>query len=150
VCDDCPSVLIINPNPVIAVEVIGLTPILPVIDVTPVVEMPDSVNVTKLAAPPSPGSTGPSATVAVKFAVIFLFAFMVTVNGFTEPEASPLHDENTKPAFGVAVSCTVVPKLYVAWVGFLVTVPFTAVTFKVNVFIAKLATNVLLAFNGKV
>jgi len=36
----------INPNPVIYVAAAGLIPILPVIAVTPVVEIPDSDNIT--------------------------------------------------------------------------------------------------------
>jgi hypothetical protein len=40
----------INPNPVIAVAAIGLTPILPVMAVVPVVEIPDFARITKSAA----------------------------------------------------------------------------------------------------
>lgn len=42
----------VNPNPVIAVLPIGLTPIFPVIEVAPVVEIPDFVKITKLPAEP--------------------------------------------------------------------------------------------------
>ena len=42
----------INPKPVMAVLAIGLTPILPTIDVVPVVEIPDCVNTAKLPAVP--------------------------------------------------------------------------------------------------
>jgi hypothetical protein len=38
----------INPNPVIAVLLIGLTPILPTTEVVPVVEMPDFDRIAKL------------------------------------------------------------------------------------------------------
>ena len=49
-CDDWLSVFIIKPKPVIAVPAIGLTPILPVMEVTPVVEMPVSDKIVKSAA----------------------------------------------------------------------------------------------------
>ena len=44
-----------------------------------------------------------------KLAVMFLFAFIVTVSGFVRPEASPLQPVNPQPAVGVAVNCTVEP-----------------------------------------
>ena len=43
----------ISPNPVIALSLIGLTPISPVIEVVPVVEIPDFARITKLPADPS-------------------------------------------------------------------------------------------------
>jgi hypothetical protein len=42
-----------------------------------------------------------------KFALIFLFAFSVTVAGFVELVRSPLQPVNVNPAFGVAVTVTV-------------------------------------------
>jgi hypothetical protein len=47
---------LVNPNPVIAVLAIGLTPIFPTIEVVPVVEIPDFARITKL--PADPRSTG--------------------------------------------------------------------------------------------
>jgi len=97
-----------------------------------------------------PKSTiGPEGGIAVKVAVIFLFAFIVTVNGFIEPLASPLHEVKVKPAFGVAVSCTLAPLEYDSRLGFLVTVPLFPDAFKVNVLTGinvKLAVIFLFAF----
>ena len=55
---------IINPKPVIPVAAIGLTPISPVIEVDPVVEIPDFVRITKLPADPRFTVAGPAANVA--------------------------------------------------------------------------------------
>ena len=40
---------------------------------------------------------------------MFLFAVMLNVSGFVVPVVSPLQPANWKPAFGVAVSVTLVP-----------------------------------------
>src|ERR1035437_6774158 len=96
------STVYINPvtsgqlNPVIAAPVIGYAPIFPVIADVGTLVIPASDSITKLPAPPRSTTPTPptGGAFAVKFAVIFLFAFMVTVNGFVEPVASPLHDVN--------------------------------------------------------
>ncbi len=49
------------------------------------------------------GAEGP------KFAVIFMFEFNATVNGFVDPEASPDQFTKDPPLFGVAVRVTFVP-----------------------------------------
>ena len=54
----------INPNPVMAVLSIGLTPILPTIEVVPVVETPDFARITKLPAVPRFTAAGPAALTA--------------------------------------------------------------------------------------
>ena len=56
--------------------------------------MVEPASIANGAAQPRSIANGPAGgiTPAVKFAVIFLFAFMVTVNGFDEPVASTLHD----------------------------------------------------------
>jgi len=43
---------------------------------------------------------------------------MFTVNGTADPEASPLHEVNVYPAFGVGVRTTFAPLTYVNWSGF--------------------------------
>ncbi|MOA50552.1 hypothetical protein D3C78_1735810 [compost metagenome] len=86
----------INPKPVIAVAAAGLTPMLPVTEVTPVVDIPDFVNMEKSPAPPrfiAPGPI-PTAGIAAKLAVIFLFEVMLIVNGLVEPVASTLQPVN--------------------------------------------------------
>ncbi len=47
--------------------------------------------------------------VGVKFAVMFLFPFIVTVTGLDEPLTSPLQFENTYPLAGFAVSVAELP-----------------------------------------
>jgi hypothetical protein len=82
----------INEKPVMAVAVAGLTPILPVMEVTPVVEIPVFDRMLKSPDVPRFTIPGPVPNGAVKFAVIFLFEFIFNVNGLTEPEASPPHE----------------------------------------------------------
>jgi len=56
---------IVNPNPVMAVAAIGLTPISPVIKVDPVVDIPDFAKMTKLPADPRFTAAGPAASVTL-------------------------------------------------------------------------------------
>jgi hypothetical protein len=58
---------------------------------------------------------------------------MVIEVGFVLPDRFPVQELNTHPAFAAAVNCTTVPYGYVAWFGFLVTVPDPPrVTLRVN------------------
>ena len=45
-------------------------------------------------------------------AVTEIFEDILMLRGLIEPLALPVHDENSKPAFGTAVSKTFVPGLY--------------------------------------
>jgi hypothetical protein len=54
-----PEECIINPNPVMYVAAAGLTPISPVIEVVPVVEIPVFARITKLPAVPRDTGAGP-------------------------------------------------------------------------------------------
>jgi hypothetical protein len=47
--------------------------------------------------------------IAVKFAVVLLFPFMVTVTGFVAPVTSPVQLLNMYPELGVAVRITCAP-----------------------------------------
>jgi hypothetical protein len=70
---------IVNPNPVIAVAAIGLTPISPTIEVVPVVEIPDFARITKLPADPrSTGARGAALVTLVDIAVITISAAIST------------------------------------------------------------------------
>jgi len=44
---------------------------------------------------------------------MLLFPFIVTVNGFVEPDASPLQFINVYPLDGLAVTVAELPELYV-------------------------------------
>jgi hypothetical protein len=122
----------INEKPVMAVAAAGLTPIFPVIEVTPMVEIPVFDKTEKSPAVLRSTIPGPCATEGVKRAMIFLVEFMFTVNGLAVPVASPFHEEKSNPEFGVGVRITFVPFGYVNWSGFLETDPFNAVIFRVK------------------
>jgi hypothetical protein len=77
------------------------------------------------------------ATLGVKLAVNVLFPSIVTVAGFTVPDAAPDHPENTYPLDAVAVTVTLSPQSYIEFVlfGLRDTVPPPAEdTFAVSVY----------------
>jgi hypothetical protein len=59
--------------------------------------------------------------------VKFLFEVMMNVSGFVLPVVSPLQKSKFQPGAGVAVSCTLVPWLYVTRFGTAATEPLPTV-----------------------